>query len=123
MRVLVVGGDGYCGWEAALHLSDRGYEVGIIDSVARRHWDQALGVETLTPMAPIRQRISRWGELSGRIIELFVGDITQYEFVTTVIKGFRPSAIVHFGDQRSAPFSMIDRDHAVLTQVKNSSGL
>ena len=122
MRVLVVGGDGYCGWATALHLSDRGYDVGILDSLVRRHWDQELGVQTLTPIAPIRQRICRWNDLSGRTIDLFIGDITHYEFLTTVIDEFAPDAIVHFGEQRSAPFSMIDRDHAVLTQVNNLVG-
>ena len=64
MRVLVAGGDGYCGWATALYLSDRGYEVGILDSLVRRHWDQSLGLETLTPIAPIGRRLSRWNLLS-----------------------------------------------------------
>ena len=59
MKVLVIGGDGYCGWATALHLSNRGYEVGIIDSLVRRYWDAQLGVNTLTPIAPIQQRIQR----------------------------------------------------------------
>jgi UDP-sulfoquinovose synthase len=122
MRVLVVGGDGYCGWATALHLSDRGYEVGIADSLVRRHWDHTLGVETLTPIAPTLKRVSRWKELTGRSLDLFIGDITQYEFVRSVMQRFAPDAVVHFGEQRSAPFSMIDREHAVLTQVNNLIG-
>jgi UDP-sulfoquinovose synthase len=122
MRVLVAGGDGYCGWATALYLSDRGYEVGIVDSLVRRHWDQSLGVETLTPIAPIGRRLSRWNELTGDSIDLFIGDITHYEFVRGVFRRFSPDAVVHFGEQRSAPFSMIDRDHAVLTQVNNLVG-
>ena len=122
MRVLVVGGDGYCGWATALHLSERGYEVGIADSLVRRHWDQTLGIETLTPIAPTHQRVSRWKELTGRSLDLFIGDITHYEFVRSVMQRFAPDAIVHFGEQRSAPFSMIDREHAVLTQVNNLIG-
>jgi UDP-sulfoquinovose synthase len=122
MKVLVIGGDGYCGWATALYLSNRGYEVGILDSLVRRHWDNELGVQTLTPIAPIQQRLQRWQDLTGKSIDLFVGDITNYEFLHKALHQFQPSAIVHFGEQRSAPFSMIDREHAVLTQVNNVVG-
>jgi UDP-sulfoquinovose synthase len=122
MKVLVIGGDGYCGWATALYLSNRGYEVGILDSLVRRHWDNELGLETLTPIAPIQQRLQRWQDLTGKSIDLFIGDITNYEFVNKVLHQFEPNALVHFGEQRSAPFSMIDREHAVLTQVNNVVG-
>ncbi|GAX35082.1 NAD-dependent epimerase/dehydratase family protein [Nodularia sp. NIES-3585] len=122
MKVLVIGGDGYCGWATALYLSNRGYEVGILDSLVRRHWDNELGIETLTPIAPIQQRLQRWQDLTGKCIDLFVGDITNYEFLKQVLHQFEPNALVHFGEQRSAPFSMIDREHAVLTQVNNVVG-
>ena len=122
MKVLVIGGDGYCGWATALYLSNRGYEVGILDSLVRRHWDNELGVETLTPIAPIQQRLQRWKDLTGKSIDLFIGDITNYEFLTKTLHKFQPNALVHFGEQRSAPFSMIDREHAVLTQVNNVVG-
>lgn len=122
MKVLVIGGDGYCGWATALYLSNRGYEVGILDSLVRRHWDLELCVETLTPIAPIHQRIQRWRDLTGKNIDLFVGDITNYDFLIKALQQFQPQAIVHFGEQRSAPFSMIDREHAVLTQVNNVVG-
>jgi UDP-sulfoquinovose synthase len=122
MRVLVIGGDGYCGWATALHLSNRGYEVGILDNLIRRHWDALLGCETLTPIAPIQHRIQRWKELTGKSIDLFVGDITNYDFLISSLRQFQPDSIVHFGEQRSAPFSMIDREHAVLTQTNNVVG-
>lgn len=122
MKVLVIGGDGYCGWATALYLSNRGYEVAILDSLVRRHWDNELGLETLTPIAPIQQRLQRWQDLTGKSIDLFIGDITNYEFVNKVLHQFEPNALVHFGEQRSAPFSMIDREHAVLTQVNNVVG-
>lgn len=122
MKVLVIGGDGYCGWATALYLSNRGYEVGILDSLVRRHWDNELGVETLTPITLIQQRIQRWHDLTGKSIDLFVGDITNYEFLKKALQTFEPEALVHFGEQRSAPFSMIDREHAVLTQVNNVVG-
>ncbi|MDH6099252.1 NAD-dependent epimerase/dehydratase family protein [Anabaenopsis sp. FSS-46] len=122
MKVLVIGGDGYCGWATALYLSNRGYDVGILDSLVRRHWDNELGLETLTPIAPIQQRLQRWQDLTGKSIDLFIGDITNYEFLKKVLHQFEPQALVHFGEQRSAPFSMIDREHAVLTQVNNVVG-
>lgn len=122
MKVLVIGGDGYCGWATALYLSNKGYEVGIIDNLVRRHWDMELGLDTLTPIAPIQRRLQRWHDLTGKSIDLFVGDITNYDFLIKALRQFEPEAIVHFGEQRSAPFSMIDREHAVLTQVNNVVG-
>lgn len=122
MRVLVIGGDGYCGWATALYLSNRGHEVAILDSLVRRHWDMELCVDTLTPIKPIHQRLKRWHAETGKSIDLFIGDITNYEFLSKTLHQFEPEAIVHFGEQRSAPFSMIDREHAVLTQVNNVVG-
>ncbi|MDJ0556487.1 MAG: NAD-dependent epimerase/dehydratase family protein [Microcoleaceae cyanobacterium MO_207.B10] len=122
MKVLVIGGDGYCGWATALYLSNRGYEVGILDSMVRRHWDMQLQVETLTPIAPIQQRIQRWKDSTGKKIDLYIGDITNYDFLSKTLHQFEPESIVHFGEQRSAPFSMIDREHAVMTQTNNVVG-
>jgi UDP-sulfoquinovose synthase len=122
VKVLIVGGDGYCGWATVLYLSEQGYEVGIVDSLVRRHWDLSLGLDTLTPIAPIRHRVDRWYELTGRRIELYIGDINDYPFVQRTMREFEPESIVHFGEQRSAPFSMIDREHAVMTQVNNVVG-
>lgn len=122
MNVLVIGGDGYCGWATALHLAKQGHRVGILDSLVRRHWDSQLQADTLTPIAPIQQRLRRWHALTGQSLELFIGDICNYEFLIASLRQFQPEAIVHFGEQRSAPFSMIDREHAVLTQVNNVVG-
>jgi UDP-sulfoquinovose synthase len=122
MRVLVIGGDGYCGWATALHLANRGHEVGIMDSLVRRHWDMQLQSDTLTPIAPIQQRLNRWKDLTGQKIALYIGDICDYSFLSKSLLAFQPEAIVHFGEQRSAPFSMIDREHAVLTQNNNVIG-
>jgi UDP-sulfoquinovose synthase len=122
MKVLVIGGDGYCGWATALYLSNRRYEVGILDNLSRRYWDSKLGVDTLTPIAPIQKRVQRWKDLTGNGIDLFVGDITDYGFLSKTIRQFEPEAIIHFGEQRSAPYSMIDREHAVFTQVNNVVG-
>ncbi|WP_159790812.1 NAD-dependent epimerase/dehydratase family protein [Sodalinema gerasimenkoae] len=122
MKVLVIGGDGYCGWATALYLSNRGHDVAILDSLVRRHWDSQLQIETLTPIAPIQRRLQRWYELTGKRIELFIGDINDYPFLSQAMHQFEPEAVVHFGEQRSAPFSMIDREHAVLTQANNVIG-
>lgn len=122
MKVLVIGGDGYCGWATALYLSERGHDVAIVDSLVRRHWDLTLGVDTLTPIALIHHRVKHWNEKTGRKIELYVGCITDYQFVRNVLKEFEPESIVHFGEQRSAPFSMIDCAHAVMTQRDNVTG-
>merc|ERR1719247_402514 len=121
-RVLVVGGDGYCGWASALHLSARGYEVAIMDNLARRAWDQQLGYDSLTPISSIHKRVAKWKELTGRDITLYLGDICDFEFLSEARKQFEPEHVVHFGEQRSAPYSMLDRERAVYTQVNNVSG-
>lgn len=122
MKVLVIGGDGYCGWATALHLSNRSYEVAILDSYVRRLWDLQLGVSTLTPIAQLEQRVDRWKGLTGKDIPIFVCDVTNYEALISCMRRFEPEAIVHFGEQRSAPYSMISREHAVMTQVNNVVG-
>lgn len=122
MRVLVLGGDGYCGWATALHLSYEGFDVGMVDNFHRRLWDHELGVQTLTPIVPLPERLKTWEEVSGRFIDSFIGDITNWEFISSVVANFRPDAIVHLAEQRSAPYSMIDREHAVFTQTNNVVG-
>src|ERR1700689_4806715 len=122
MRVAVLGGDGYCGWATALYLSSRGHSVAIADNFCRRQWDYELGVQTLTPILPLSDRLRVWQELTGETIELFVGDVTEYDFLSSVVETFKPDAVVHFAEQRAAPYSMIDRKHAVFTPVNNVVG-
>jgi UDP-sulfoquinovose synthase len=122
MKICVPGGDGYCGWATALYLSRKGHEVAVIDNFVRRQWDFELGAQTLTPIQPLADRIRVWRQLTGHTIELFVGDMNDYEFLSGVIDSFQPDAVVHFAEQRSAPYSMIDRKHAVFTQVNNVVG-
>jgi UDP-sulfoquinovose synthase len=122
MRIAVLGGDGYCGWATALYLSKKGNSVAIFDSFARRQWDYELGVQTLTPIRALPERLKVWKQLTGNPIELFVGDMIDYESLALAIKEFEPEAVVHFAEQRSAPYSMIDRRHAVFTQVNNVAG-
>jgi UDP-sulfoquinovose synthase len=122
MKIGVLGGDGYCGWATALYLSAKGHSVAIIDNFARRQWDYELGVQTLTPIRPLAERLRAWQELTGKSIQLFVGDVTDYDFMASNIKAFEPDAVIHFAEQRAAPYSMIDRKHAVFTQVNNVVG-
>ena len=122
MRTLVLGGDGYLGWPTALHLSAAGHHVAIADNFARRGYDQELGATSLVPIAPLDERVKVWQEISNRQIRTFVGDLTDASFTTSLVDQFRPETIVHFAEQRSAPYSMIDQPHAVYTQVNNVVG-
>jgi UDP-sulfoquinovose synthase len=122
MKICVLGGDGYCGWATALYLSRNGHAVAVVDNFLRRQWDFELGAQTLTPIQPLADRLRVWQELTGKSIELFVGDVNDYEFLSGVVESFQPDAVVHFAEQRSAPYSMIDRKHAVFTQVNNVVG-
>ena len=122
MRIAVLGGDGYCGWATALYLSKKGHAVAIVDNFIRRQWDFELGAQTLTPIQPLPERLAAWTARTGKAMETYVGDVTDYEFLSSVIKEFEPDAVVHFAEQRSAPYSMIDRKHAAFTQVNNVVG-
>lgn len=105
-----------------MYLSDRGFEVAVVDNFVRRLYDAELGVESLVPIATLHRRVQTWKAVSGREIGLYVGDLRDAEFIYRVIGEFRPQAVVHFAEQRSAPYSMIDRAHAVYTQVNNVVG-
>jgi UDP-sulfoquinovose synthase len=122
MKIAVLGGDGYCGWATALYLSAKGHSVAIVDSYVRRQWDHELSAQTLTPIQPLSDRLRTWCRLTGKTIDFYVGDVTDYDFLLTALKSIEPEAIVHFAEQRSAPYSMIDRKHAVYTQVNNVVG-
>jgi UDP-sulfoquinovose synthase len=122
MRILVLGGDGYLGWPTALHLCDRGHDVAVNDNFARRGYDEEMGVESLVPIATLDERLSAWTEVSGKTIASYVGDLCDETFVHEMVRDFRPEAIVHFGEQRAAPYSMIDQAHAVYTQKNNVVG-
>jgi UDP-sulfoquinovose synthase len=122
MRIIVVGGDGYLGWPTALYLSRQGHDIAIVDNFARRQADHELGTDTLIPIAALHQRVQAWREVAERDLEMHTGDITDYDFVAPLLRDFQPDAIVHYGEQRCAPYSMIDRKHAVYTQVNNVVG-
>ncbi|HLK46059.1 MAG TPA: NAD-dependent epimerase/dehydratase family protein, partial [Acidimicrobiales bacterium] len=119
MRILVLGGDGYLGWPTSLYLSNKGHEVAVVDNCARRMYDFEMGVDSLVPIAQLQRRVQVWKEVSGKEIACWVGDLVDPDFTHRVVKEFRPEAIVHFAEQRSAPYSMIDQKHAVYTQYNN----
>src|ERR1700722_5495911 len=93
MKICVLGGDGYCGWATSLYLSEKGHSVAIVDNFVRRQWDFELGAQTLTPIRPLRDRLRAWQELTGRSIELFTGDVNDYDFLADVIQTFQPDAV------------------------------
>ncbi|MDZ5784311.1 NAD-dependent epimerase/dehydratase family protein [Marinococcus luteus] len=122
MKIIVAGGDGFCGWPTALYLSKQGHDVSIIDSMVRRKIDDELHSNSITPIASLEDRVSKWKELTGKEIRTYEGDLQHYDFLQQVMEQEKPEAFVHFAEQRSAPYSMIDREHAVYTQVNNVVG-
>jgi len=107
VKVLVLGGDGFCGWPTSLHLSDIGHDVIVIDNLSRRAIDVELGVASLTPITSMEERVKVWKEISGKTIEFVNLDLAkEYDRFAALLKSERPDAIVHFGEQRAAPYSM-----------------
>ena len=107
MKVLVLGGDGFCGWPCAVNLADVGHDVVIVDNLSRRKIDVDLGVESLTPIAGIRDRLTAWEQVGGRPIRFAHVDIAKnYEQLLELLRQERPEAVVHFAEQRAAPYSM-----------------
>ena len=123
MKVLVIGGDGFCGWPTALHLSDQGHDVIIVDNLSRRKIDVELGVDSLTPIAPIETRLAVWKEVSGKTIGFEYLDVAlEYQRFLDLLLSERPDAIVHFGEQRAAPYSMRTPAAKRFTVDNNVSG-
>ena len=122
MRILILGGDGYLGWPTAMHFSARGDEVAVVDNFAKRRWELEDGIEPLLPIPTLHARTARWQAETGKTIEKHIGDICNHRFVYTLLEQFKPDAIVHYGEQPSAPYSMESRERAIYTQVNNVSG-
>ncbi|WP_193164040.1 NAD-dependent epimerase/dehydratase family protein, partial [Microbulbifer hainanensis] len=119
-KILVLGGDGFCGWPTALHLSKHGHEVVIVDNLSRRNIDNELGVSSLTPIASIERRLQCWKEETGKTIRFFNIDIAhEYREVLDLITAYEPHAIVHFAEQRAAPYSMKSAKHKIYTVNNN----
>src|SRR5699024_415451 len=117
-----LGGGGYLGWPTALHLSECGHDVAVLDNLARRGYDEELGVQSLVEIESLETRAAAWREISGREISVYTGDLLDAEFTYRVLREFQPDAVVHYAEQRAAPYSMIDRAHATYTQHNNVVG-
>jgi len=122
MRILILGGDGYLGWPTAMRFSAAGHEVAIVDNFSRRRWHTQLSTDSLTPIASLADRLEAWREVSGNEIHSYVGSIEDFGFLDGVIAETLPEAIVHYGEQPSAPYSMKSRETAVETQYTNVIG-
>ncbi|MFL5873055.1 MAG: NAD-dependent epimerase/dehydratase family protein [Solirubrobacterales bacterium] len=122
MRILILGGDGYLGWPTALRFSARGHEVSVVDNFSRRRWHTEHGTASLTPIGELDERIAAWREVSGEQIRSYVGAVEDGDFLDEVVAETKPEAIVHYGQQASAPFSMLSRERAVETQHANVIG-
>jgi UDP-sulfoquinovose synthase len=120
--VIVLGADGYLGWPTSLYLSAHGYRVIAVDNLVRRRWDRECGTSSLVPIRSMAERVQQWSRTGGREIEWERLDVCDAAGLSDLIRRVLPDAVVHFGEQRSAPFSMVDREHAVMTQVNNVSG-
>ncbi len=119
MRVFITGMDGYLGWSLAQHLTCRGHEVAGADKFFRRRWVAEMGSESATPIAGIQERLAAFEERYGTKPLFWEGDLCDYELVEEIFREFEPEAVVHLGECPSAPYSMIDRQHAVFVQVNN----
>ena len=107
MKIAVLGGDGFCGWPASLHLSDLGHEVAIVDNCSRRRIDDELGAESLTPIASVDERLDAWREVSGNQIAFHNINVAEdYDDLVAFLRDFQPDAVIHFAEQRAAPYSM-----------------
>lgn len=120
MKILVIGGDGFCGWPTALHLSNVGHDVVIVDNLSRRKIDIELEVESLTPIKPVSARLAAWKEVSGKSITFENIDVAKnYARLVNLLNDFKPDAVVHFAEQRAAPYSMKSSYHKRYTVDNN----
>src|SRR5262250_888055 len=120
MKVLILGGDGFCGWPTSLHLAKRGFEVVILDNMSRRNIDSELEVSSLTPIQPMGVRLNAWAGLGENNIRFERIDVARdYDRLLATIKDVKPDAVVHFAEQRAAPYSMKSSWHKRYTVNNN----
>src|SRR4051812_18098618 len=120
LRIVVLGGDGFCGWPTSLYLSARGNDVTIVDNLSRRRIDEELGVTSLTPIRTLDERTAAWRELTGRTIATVAIDVArEYDDLLALLEEVRPDAVVHFAEQRAAPYSMKSSRHKRYTVDNN----
>jgi UDP-sulfoquinovose synthase len=120
LRILILGGDGFCGWPTSLHLSASGHDVAIVDNLARRNADNELEADSLTPIQPVGTRLETWRELSGREIPFHRLNVAEdYRELLDLLLEYQPEAVVHFAEQRAAPYSMKSSWHKRYTVNNN----
>jgi UDP-sulfoquinovose synthase len=120
LRILILGGDGFCGWPTSLHLSERGHDVAIVDNMARRNADIELEADSLTPIRPLGTRLEAWREITGREIPFHRLDVSDdYREMLDLLIDYQPDAVVHFAEQRAAPYSMKSSWHKRYTVMNN----
>ncbi|WP_319526435.1 NAD-dependent epimerase/dehydratase family protein [uncultured Desulfosarcina sp.] len=119
MKILVLGGDGYLGWPTAMNLTAHGHEVAVVDNYLRRNICREEDCEPLYEVPNLNSRVRQWKRQSGYKIQIFIGDLCQWDFMETVFRSFEPEAIVHYAEQPSAPYSMLNRNAATLTLKNN----
>ncbi|MEM9422950.1 MAG: NAD-dependent epimerase/dehydratase family protein, partial [Pseudomonadota bacterium] len=120
MKILVLGGDGFCGWPTALHLSALGHDVCILDNLSRRKIDVELEVQSLTPIASLSDRVATWKAVSGNEMSVKVLDVAKdYDALVSYLKSYEPDSVVHFAEQRAAPYSMKSSAHKRYTVDNN----
>lgn len=119
-NVVVLGGDGFCGWPTSLRLSRQGFNVTIVDNLVRRKTDVELGTKSLTPISPIDTRLAAWREVTGKDLCHVDIDIAEdYASLVALLRDLKPQAVVHFGEQRAAPYSMKSPRHKRYTIDNN----
>ncbi|MEM7701689.1 MAG: NAD-dependent epimerase/dehydratase family protein [Pseudomonadota bacterium] len=127
MRIIVLGGDGFCGWPTALHLSASGHDVTIVDNLSRRDIDTGLGIQSLTPIASMQDRIAAWEDVAGQAIRFVLLDIAnEPDRLTELLESIKPDAVVHFAEQRAAPYSMrgpVEKRYTVNNNVNGTHNL
>lgn len=122
MRILVLGGDGFCGWPTSLRLSKNGHEVIIVDNLARRKIDVELEVQSLTPIQTLSSRLESWKKITGKDIGFASIDVAaDYAELVQLISSFRPDSVIHFAEQKSAPYSMRSSWHKRYTVAQNTA--
>lgn len=123
MNICILGGDGYLGWPTAMYFSARGHNVMVVDNMAKRVWESEVGASPLAPVPTLQERARRWRQKTFRDIEVMVGDIADDgQLMSDICRDFKPDAIIHYGEQPSAPYSMLSHQNAIYTQSNNVIG-
>jgi len=122
MKILILGGDGYLGWPTAMYFSRRGHEVAVLDNFNKRKWELQMGVRPLLPVSTLHERVKIWREATGKDIKMYVGDLLSRRTIQKLFEEFKPDTIIHYAEQPSAPYSMLDNAQAAETQMNNVIG-